>query len=145
MNAPQDIAELQRKIEDLQQQLAQAQKLSTVGSLASSMTHEFNNILTTVINYAKLGLRHKDAATRDKAFDKILAAGQRASKITTGMLSYARRGSDRREETNLTALVQDVLVLVAKDGRTARVLRGPVQPRAVVALVRAQLHTGSAK
>jgi signal transduction histidine kinase len=121
MSAPQDHVELQRKIEDLQQQLAQAQKLSTVGALASSMTHEFNNILTTVINYAKLGLRHKDAATRDKAFDKILAAGQRASKITTGMLSYARRGNDRREEMNLTSLVQDVLILVSKDLQMHRV------------------------
>ncbi|MBS0265029.1 MAG: sensor histidine kinase, partial [Planctomycetes bacterium] len=121
MTAPQDPVELQRKIDDLQQQLAQAQKLSTVGTLASSMTHEFNNILTTVINYAKLGLRHKDAATRDKAFDKILAAGQRASKITTGVLSYARRGNDRREETNLSALVEDVLVLVAKDLQMHRV------------------------
>jgi signal transduction histidine kinase len=95
--------------------------MSTVGSLASSMTHEFNNILTTVINYAKLGLRHKDAATREKAFDKILAAGQRAAKITTGMLSYSRRGGDAREATDLVALVQEVLVLVAKDLQMHRV------------------------
>jgi signal transduction histidine kinase len=121
MAAPRDCAELERRILDLQQQLAQAQKMSTVGALASSMTHEFNNILTTIINYAKLGLRHKDAATREKAFDKILAAGQRASKITTGMLSYARRGSDRREPTDLVALVQEVLVLVAKDLQVHRV------------------------
>jgi signal transduction histidine kinase len=121
MAAPHDCAELERKILDLTQQLAQAQKMSTVGALASSMTHEFNNILTTIINYAKLGLRHKDAATREKAFDKILAAGQRASKITTGMLSYARRGSDRREPTDLVALVQEVLILVAKDLQVHRV------------------------
>src|SRR5262249_45901035 len=121
MAAPHDCAELERKLVDLQQQLAQAQKMSTVGALASSMTHEFNNILTTIINYAKLGLRHKDAATREKAFDKILAAGQRASKITTGMLSYARRGSDRREPTDLVALVREVLVLVAKDLQVHRV------------------------
>src|SRR5439155_5688094 len=95
--------------------------MSTVGALASSMTHEFNNILTTIINYAKLGLRHKDAASREKAFDKILAAGQRASKITTGMLSYARRGGDRREPGDLVALVQEVLVLAAKDLQMHRV------------------------
>src|SRR6516225_5736580 len=121
MTAPHDSAELERKLLDLQQQLRDAQKMSTVGALASSMTHEFNNILTTIINYAKLGLRHKDAATREKAFDKILAAGQRASKITTGMLSYARRGNDRREPTDLVALVQEVLVLVAKDLQVHRV------------------------
>src|SRR5579872_7574122 len=111
MTASHERADLEQKIQDLQQQLVQAQKMSTVGSLASSMTHEFNNILTTIINYAKLGLRHKDAATREKAFDKILAAGQRASKITTGMLSYARRGNGRREPADLVALVQEVLVL----------------------------------
>ena len=75
-----------QQVEDLKRQLMQAQKLSSVGALASSITHEFNNILTTVINYAKMGLRHKDVVTREKAFEKILNAGQRASKITSGRL-----------------------------------------------------------
>jgi signal transduction histidine kinase len=114
----QRVAGLEAQVRALQQQLLQAQKLSTVGALASSITHEFNNILTTVINYAKMGVRHKDAATRDKAFDKILAAGQRASKITTGMLSYARQQSDRRD---LVTLVEDVLVLCEKDLQRYRV------------------------
>jgi signal transduction histidine kinase len=119
--ADQRVRELELQVHTLQQQLLQAQKLSTVGELASSITHEFNNILTTVINYAKMGTRHKDVATRDKAFEKILAAGQRASKITTGMLSYARKQSDRREPMDLVALVEDVLVLVEKDLQRYRV------------------------
>lgn len=116
-----DVRALEARIADLQQQLLQAQKMSTVGALASSITHEFNNILTTIINYAKLGLRHKDAANREKAFDKILAAGQRASKITTGLLAYARRGGDRREPVDLVDLAQDVLVLIEKDLQMHRV------------------------
>ncbi|MEX1094479.1 MAG: HAMP domain-containing sensor histidine kinase [Planctomycetales bacterium] len=115
------IAELEAQVADLKRQLMQSQKLGSVGTLAASITHEFNNILTTVINYAKMGLRHKDAATREKAFEKILAAGQRASKITTGMLSYARSGSGRREPMDLALLVQDVLVLVEKDLQMHRV------------------------
>lgn len=109
------------EIQSLREQLMQAQKMGSVGALASSVTHEFNNILTTVINYAKMGLRHKNDETREKAFNKILAAGQRASKITTGMLSYARSGGDRREATDLVELVQDVLVLVEKDLQVHRV------------------------
>ncbi len=109
------------EIQSLREQLLQAQKLSTVGALASSVTHEFNNILTTVINYAKMGLRHKNNETREKAFNKILTAGQRASKITTGMLSYARNGSERREAMDLVDLVEDVLVLVEKDLQIHRV------------------------
>jgi len=45
--------------EQLRQQLLHAQKLSSVGALASSVAHEFNNILTTIINYARLALRQK--------------------------------------------------------------------------------------
>ena len=115
------IAELESQLKTLQSQLLQAQKMSSVGVLASSITHEFNNILTTVINYAKMGIRHKDAATRDKAFDKIMAAGQRASKITTGMLSYARLHGDRQEPMELVPLIEDVLVLVEKDLQRFRV------------------------
>ena len=116
-----EVAELQAKIEVLQEQLLQAQKLGSVGTLASSITHEFNNILTTVINYSKMGLRHKDAAIREKAFTKILNAGQRAAKITTGMLSYARSKGDRRDPFSLEQLVGDVIVLVEKDLSVHRV------------------------
>ena len=138
MTAPPDRAELERQIQELKQQLLQAQKLSTIGSLASSMTHEFNNILTTVINYAKLGLRHKDNATREKALDKILSAGQRAARITTGLLSYARRGNDRREPTDLIALAHEVLVLVEKDLQVHRVrLNTNFDPQPVIADVNA--------
>ena len=45
------------EMEILRQQLLQAQRLSSVGELASSIAHEFNNILTTIINSAKLGMR----------------------------------------------------------------------------------------
>ena len=112
---PTEVEALKQEVATLRHKLLQSQRLSTVGALASSVTHEFNNILTTVINYAKMGLRHKDANSRDKSFDKILAAGQRAAKITTGMLSYARGRGDRREPYDLVTLVQEVLVLVEKD------------------------------
>jgi C4-dicarboxylate-specific signal transduction histidine kinase len=89
------IDELTAQVAALENRLLQAQKLTALGELMSTTTHEFNNILTTVINYARLGQRHKDDATRDKAFDKIMAAGQRAAKITQGVLGMARSGPDR--------------------------------------------------
>jgi len=115
------IKELEQQLVMMEDQLLQTQKLSSVGALASSITHEFNNILMTVINYAKMGVRHKDAKTRDKAFDRILSAGQRASKITTGMLAYARNTSDRFEPCELNKLLEDVMVLVQKDLQMHRI------------------------
>lgn len=116
-----ELQNLRTRVAALEQQLLQAQKLASVGELSSSITHEFNNILTTIINYAKLGLRHRDNASREKAFDKILSAGQRAAKITTGLLSYVRAGGTRRTSTNLALLVRDVLVLVEKDLQVHRI------------------------
>jgi signal transduction histidine kinase len=115
MTADIENSQLESQIKELQAQLMQAQKMSSVGELASSITHEFNNILMTVINYAKMGLRHKDVAIREKAFNRILTAGQRASKLTTGMLAYSRSNSEHRDEIDLGQLITEVLMLCEKD------------------------------
>jgi signal transduction histidine kinase len=117
----QRVTELEEQLEMLKAQLLQSQRLASVGQLSSSITHEFNNILTTVINYAKMGLRHKNDATREKSFDRILSAGQRAAKLTSGVLSYARAKGDRRDEMDLAQVIADVLILVEKDLQMNRV------------------------
>src|SRR5439155_331396 len=102
--------------EQLRQQLLQAQKLSSVGALASSVAHEFNNILTTIINYARLGLRSPhDEASRTQALEKILKGSQRAATVIASMLGFARNSSSQREETDLVSLVEELLVLTEKD------------------------------
>src|SRR5262245_10033637 len=80
---------LAERIAVLEQQLARTQKLAALGELLSTTTHEFNNVLMTILNYARMGQRHKDEATRDKALEKILASAQRASKITSTILAAA--------------------------------------------------------
>jgi signal transduction histidine kinase len=108
--------------DQLRQQLLHAQKLSSVGALASSVAHEFNNILTTIINYARLGLRTPpDEATRTQALEKILKGSQRAATIINSMLGFARNTSTQREETDLVALIEETLVLTDKDFSKHRV------------------------
>ena len=102
--------------EQLRQQLLQAQRLSSVGALASSMAHEFNNILTTIINYAKLAVRNQgNEAARTQALEKILKGSHRAATIINSMLGFARNHSAQREMTDIVALVDEVLVLAEKD------------------------------
>ena len=101
--------------DQLRQQLLQAQRLSSVGALASGVAHEFNNILTAIINYAKLSLRPQCSdADRTQALEKILKSGQRAAQIIKSMLGYARNTS-QRQDTDLVALIEDMLLLAEKD------------------------------
>ena len=101
--------------EALRQQLLQAQRLSSVGELASSIAHEFNNILTTIINSAKLGSRNPDPSEKQQAFDRIVKAGQRAAAIAGGMLGFARKSGTHRQRCDVARLVEEVLMLTEKD------------------------------
>ncbi len=114
-------ADLQQQVEILKEQLAQAHKLTALGELMSTTTHEFNNVLTTIINYAKLGLRHKDNETREKSFDKILLASNRAAKITATVLGLARNRKAGQEPTNLQELVENTLLLLEREMNKYRV------------------------
>lgn len=105
----------QDQIAALRQQIIQMQKLAALGELVSTTTHEFNNVLMMILNYARMGIRHKDEATRDKALEKILAATQRAAKITSTILAVARNRSGSFEPTSLKQIIEDTLVLLERE------------------------------
>ncbi|MEE2935035.1 MAG: ATP-binding protein [Planctomycetota bacterium] len=105
----------------LKSELRKTQSLAALGELTGTATHEFNNVLMTIINYAKLGLRNRDDASRDKALNKILDASQRASKITGTILAQARNRSDSMEPTDLVEIVKDSLVLLEREMRQYKV------------------------
>jgi signal transduction histidine kinase len=110
-----NIQELREQVDALKQQLAQAQRLTALGELVSTTTHEFNNVLMTILNYAKMGTRHKDAPTRDKCFEKILNSANRAATITNTILGMARNRSAGQESTDLTKLVDNTLLLLERE------------------------------
>ncbi len=113
--------DLERKLQMLEEELRHARRMAALGELASTTTHEFNNILTTILNYAKLGLRHKDEASRDKALNKILTAATRAEKITNGVLGLARSRGPERLPTDLATLIDGSLVLLEREMQKYRV------------------------
>jgi signal transduction histidine kinase len=112
---------LERQFELLEEELRRTRRMAALGELVSTTTHEFNNVLTTIINYAKLGLRYKDEPSRDKALAKILAAAGRAEKITNSVLGFARNRGHDRIPTDLGSLVDQSLVLLEREMQKYRV------------------------
>jgi C4-dicarboxylate-specific signal transduction histidine kinase len=108
-------AEREAWIEQLEHRMIQLERLASIGELTSTTTHEFNNLLMTILNYAKMGLRHKDDATRDKALTRILDAANRGAKITSTILGLSRNRAGQMEPTNLVTLVDDSLMLLERE------------------------------
>ncbi|MEQ1828707.1 MAG: ATP-binding protein [Pirellula sp.] len=111
----------QDSLATLQERVIQLERLAAVGELTSTTTHEFNNLLMTILNYAKMGIRNKDEASRDKAFQRILDAANRGAKITSTVLALARNRSGDLEPTNLVPVVQDTLVLLEREMQKYRI------------------------
>jgi signal transduction histidine kinase len=110
-------------IATLRRQVIALQRISSMGVLAGGIFHELNNVLTPILNYAKLALRNPDPAYRERALTQIVEAAQRAAAITRGMLGLSRPGGslDHREPTDVTRLAEEVVLLVQKDMSRHRV------------------------
>ena len=93
-----ELERTRRQAERLQRCLVEAQRLATVGQLAGSMAHEFNNLLTMIIGHAEQALKHDDAPMRQTALEKTVALGERAGAICRSLMNYA---TGRRTETRV--------------------------------------------
>ena len=77
---------------NLEGQLLHAQKMEAVGRLAGGVAHDFNNILSAIINYTYIlgGNLKADDPSRE-SIDKILALSEKATDITRGLLAFSRK------------------------------------------------------
>ena len=86
--------------------LRHAEKLEAVGRLAGNVAHDFNNILTAIIGHADLGSRATDRGSPEaENFTEISAAGRRAEKLTSQLLSFSRKKPTRKQTISLAALL----------------------------------------
>jgi signal transduction histidine kinase len=116
-----NIDQLRNENASLRKQLERCQKMTALGELVSTTTHEFNNVLMTIMNYAKMGMRYEDKETRDKAFDKINQASNRAAKITNAVLGMARNRSEHFEATCLKKIIDETMVLLEREMQKYRI------------------------
>jgi two-component system cell cycle sensor histidine kinase/response regulator CckA len=77
---------------ELEEQLAQSQKLESVGRLAGGIAHDFNNLLTVINGYAALLLtRPPTADSLHIGLMEIHKAGERAAALVHQLLAFSRR------------------------------------------------------
>ncbi len=101
--------QLQHQLDQLHEGLAHTQRLATLGTLSAIVAHEFNNILTPIINYAQLALaRQDDQPLMKKAVTKSLEGAERAARICDSILGFAHQDENSSEHTDVHQIRQIV-------------------------------------
>jgi PAS domain S-box-containing protein len=107
----------------LENQLAQADKLSSIGLLAAGVAHEINTPLAVISSYAQMLSKQMRADARfGPVLEKITQQTFRASEIANGLLNFSRTSTTEFRETNLNQVIRDTLSLLDHQFKTAQVI-----------------------
>jgi two-component system NtrC family sensor kinase len=106
----------------LETQLAQADKLSSIGLLAAGVAHEINTPLAVISSYSQLlSKQMRGDARLGPVLEKITQQSFRASEIANGLLNFSRTSTTEFRETNLNQVIRDTLSLLEHQFKTAGV------------------------
>ena len=108
------VVEFVRDITDrrrLESQLAQAQKMKAVGTLAGGVAHDLNNILSGIVSYPDLLLMDlPEESPLREPIKTIQASGKKAAAIVQDLLTLARRGVSVSDVVDLNQIITEYLV-----------------------------------
>ncbi len=114
----------------LEAQLAQAEKLSSIGLLAAGVAHEVNTPLAVISSYAQMLTKQLRARAADgdangdrlaPLLDKITQQTFRASEIVNGLLNFSRTSAAEFRETDLNTIIRETLTLLEHQFKTSQV------------------------
>ncbi|MGC4117902.1 MAG: PAS domain S-box protein [Myxococcales bacterium] len=105
----------EREQKKLQEQLAQSQKLESIGRLAGGVAHDFNNMLGVILGHVDLALEEVDPAAPLRAdLAEIRQAALRSAELTRQLLAFARKQDVSPRLLDLNATVTGMLKMLRR-------------------------------
>jgi PAS domain S-box-containing protein len=107
---------------ELEAQLTQADKLSSIGLLAAGVAHEVNTPLAVISSYAQM--LSKQLQGDEKKFavlDKITRQTFRASEIVNNLLNFSRTSATEFSDVDLNRVILDTLSLLEHQFKTSKI------------------------
>jgi two-component system NtrC family sensor kinase len=97
----------------LEDQLLQAEKLSSIGLLAAGIAHEVNTPIAGISSYTQMLLKETpETDRRKKILEKIEKQTFRAAEIVSGLLNFSRLNSSEFKDLDINQLIEDSLALL---------------------------------
>ena len=107
---------------ELESQLSQADKLSSIGLLAAGVAHEVNTPLAVISSYTQmLSKQLQGDTTKSALLDKITRQTFRASEIVNNLLNFSRTSATEFSEIDLNHVIHETLNLLEHQLKTARI------------------------
>jgi PAS domain S-box-containing protein len=107
---------------DLEAQLSQADKLSSIGLLAAGVAHEVNTPLAVISSYAQMLSKQLQGDPQKGALlDKITRQTFRASEIVNNLLNFSRTSGTEFTEVDVNKIIADTLALLEHQFRISRI------------------------
>jgi PAS domain S-box-containing protein len=99
---------------DLEQRLAQQDRLDAVGQLAAGIAHNFNNMLVAIRGYAELAAARPSLAAARSDVEVVIETAERAADIVRHLLAFSRRQVLEPRPTDLRSVLADLLSLLGQ-------------------------------
>jgi two-component system NtrC family sensor kinase len=107
---------------ELEAQLTQADKLSSIGLLAAGVAHEVNTPLAVISSYTQMLAKQVRGDQRvAPVLDKIISQTFRASEIVNGLLNFSRTSAAEFTALDLNHIIEDTLKLLEHQFRASQV------------------------
>lgn len=106
-----------------QEKLTHVARLSTMGEMATGLSHEINQPLTAIATYSQAALRMlgspagADPEDLKDALTQITAQALRAGEVIRRLRAFVKNRSTRSETIDLNRLIEDLRVLAEPDAR----------------------------
>ncbi len=107
---------------DLESQLSQADKLSSIGLLAAGVAHEVNTPLAVISSYTQmLAKQLQGDPQKSGLLEKITRQTFRASEIVNNLLNFSRTSGTEFADIDINKVISDTLGLLEHQFKTAKI------------------------
>ncbi len=110
-----ELDHLADKFDQLHAQLRQSQKLASLGATAAIIAHEFNNLFTPIVAYARQALDTGDVPLMRKALEKTLTQVDIMRHMSDRVIGLAKQSDHAIKSVNVAKAVENAIECLCRD------------------------------